>query len=133
MTSEFKKIVAALKTVKGFTVIETTYVAMSKEHPLPSVVVDLEAPSWDTITEDNSLMLLQNRASLTFFAPLDPDTPSKTMQTIETNIGAALKAIQAAYAGEELTIEQPEYDAMPYGKTGIAWGLGFKLTIGQGV
>src|SRR4051812_47850172 len=93
MTAEFKKIVAALKTVRGLTVIETTYVAMSKEWPLPSVVVDLEAPSWDEITEDGSLKLLQNRVSMTFFAALDTDQPTKPMEIIEKNVGLALKAI----------------------------------------
>jgi hypothetical protein len=133
VTSEYSRVIKALKTVGGMTVISTSHAASQRDDwTLPAVIVDLEAPIWDGVHEDGALEETGNKVSLIFHAKLDDTEPTKAMKTIETNMGKGLAAIAKEFSDKSLTVESPQFDIMPFGKTGFAPGLGFMLTIDDG-
>lgn len=132
MTSEFRTIVAALKTIPGLTVIATSLKSVQKEWPLPAVIVDMENPIWDTIEEDGTLQMISTRCSMVFHAKIDGNDPTVPMATIEKYVGLGLIAIAQAFPDMQLAVDLPVYGPVPFAKEQIAESLGFFLRIHNG-
>lgn len=132
MSPQYLGTVAALKTVAGLTVIKTSWLASRKEYPLPAVVVDIENPIFDSVTEDGTLQEIATRMSLVFFVKKNDVYPESMIEDLENQAMAAVAAIGAAYSDKQIRIDLPQIDMMPFGKDQTTLGMGFFLTISDG-
>lgn len=127
MTGNFDRCIAALGTIDGLTVIETSEESTLDNYPLPAAVVDFAFGTFEMAHEGGDDY--QERSSLTLVLHVAlTDDRSVQRANLKTLFNQALQALLAEF--DEVTIRNAYNATLPFGN-GQAWVCGFVLDVGE--
>jgi hypothetical protein len=123
MVELFYLIVAALKTIPGMTVIETSLASTEKNYPLPATVIDFEPTQFEPFLEDQSKVNMTPAYSLVIHVPInnkDKSIERKMVLDYYKQILAKIAELRYAFIIRDAVV-----DYMPFGVDQQVFGLGF--------
>lgn len=127
MTDNFDRAVAALTTIPGLTVIETSEESTLADYPLPAAVVDFSRGSFSGLTEDNANYIDNSTLEIVLHvAKTEPRSVQRA--NLKTLFRQALLAFIAEF--DEVTIENGFTSHVPFGR-GEAYACGYELLTGE--
>lgn len=127
MTNNFDRVVAALETIPGLTVIETSEESTLDDYPLPAATVDFGRASMTGLDEANDSYTENSTIEVVLHV-----AKTEPRATQRANMKALFKSAMAALISEfdEVTIENGYAQHVPFAR-GEAWSFGFEVLVGD--